>query len=74
MSEMSAGSVPRKEPGTGKVLGSRDRVTLGTLGGGARKQTLLKIMKDSRTYTRDMCFFSSHVLKVVWYEILALET
>ena len=36
MSEMSAGSVPRKEPGTGKVLGSRDRVTLGTLGGGKK--------------------------------------
>ena len=32
--EMSPGSVPRKEPDTGKVLGPGDIVSLGTFGGG----------------------------------------
>jgi hypothetical protein len=40
-SKMSPGSVPRKKTDTGKVLGPRDIVSLGTLRGGVRNKTLV---------------------------------
>ena len=57
MSEMSAGSVPRKEPGTGKVLGSRDRVTLGTLGGGGKKTDPIKNNEGLKNIHSGYVFF-----------------